>query len=65
MTKLRLTISFEMEYECEEDCYPEGSRTALGMLDHDIENAKKDPQAFLDMLNTKVSVSGEVVGEEK
>lgn len=62
MTKLRLTITFEMEYEPTPDFYMD--KTPLGMLQTDISNAKRYPLEFIDAHKYKTIVSGEVVGNK-
>lgn len=63
MTKIRLTITFDIEYCPIEAFYMD--KTPLGMLQTDISNAKRYPLEFIDEHKYKTIVSGEVVGEEK
>lgn len=63
MPKIRIKLTIESEYPLVPESYP-GMETHEEMLKNDIEQAKDDPYLMLEMHDSKISVTGELVPDD-
>ena len=60
MSRIKITMNFEYEYEPDPSNYPLGS-TIDEMIAIDVANAHDDPYLFIDMDGSNTSITGEAV----
>ena len=61
MTRSRIKILVEVEYEQQPRHYPEDSRTPEKMLAIDLANADDDPFLFINMDAARMTITGELI----
>ncbi len=64
MTKLKITIKYELEYEPNPNYYPENNRTPEKMLALDLANTEDDPYLTIENGDCTLTIIGEIIDSD-